>query len=48
MPEMSGFDLMVDMKNDPHLFLIPVIILSSSTDVNHIEKCLVHGASEYL
>ena len=48
MPEMSGFELMVEMNNDPILFLILFIILSSSTDVNHIEKCLVNGASEYL
>lgn len=48
MPEMSGWELLKEMKNDIHLFLIPVIILSASSDKDNVEKCLLDGASEYL
>lgn len=36
MPEMSGWEMMQVMKNDPRLFLIPVIILSASTDKDNV------------
>lgn len=48
MPNMSGWELLKTMKNNIHFFLIPVIILSASSDKENVEKCLLDGASEYL
>lgn len=48
MPGISGIQMLQKMKNDPHLFLIPIIILSSSSDNDSMEQCFIMGASEYL
>lgn len=36
------------MKHDPRLFLIPVVIMSTSSDADMTERCLLEGASDYL
>lgn len=48
MPGIDGIQMLQKMKNDPHLFLIPVIILSSSSDNESMEQCFIGGAAEYL
>lgn len=48
MEEMKGEEILSRMKNDLHLFLIPVIVLSASRDQTLIESCLLHGAAEFL
>ena len=48
LPEISGYEVLRFMKNDSHLFLIPVVMIFTSPDTNMTEKCLLEGASDYL
>jgi CheY-like chemotaxis protein len=48
MPGMNGFDIIDHVKSDPLLSHIPVIITSTSSTRTIIEKCLAHGAADYV
>ena len=47
MPKMSGFDYLRDMKANPELKNIPVIVLSNLGDKDDIEKAKALGAEDY-
>ncbi len=47
LPKMNGFDVLRDMKADPNLKNIPVIVLSNLGDVSDIEKAKALGALDY-
>ena len=47
LPKMNGFDVLRDMKADPNLKNIPVVVLSNLGDVSDIEKAKGLGAFDY-
>lgn len=48
MPVMDGYQFLQEIKNDPGLKRIPVILLTSSPEIRDIGKCLSQGAIGYL
>ena len=48
MPGMDGFALLEEIKRDPQLKLIPVMVLSSSDERVDVERARTLGASGYL
>lgn len=48
MPIMSGLDLVVAMKADPDLALIPVLLLSAKAQAADIRAGLQAGAADYV
>jgi len=48
LPDISGIDLLTQIKKDPRLGLIPVVILTGSNEDEDIQKCYDLGAGSYL
>jgi len=48
MPVMHGYELMTEMKKNPSLMHIPVIVLTSRAGDKHRQKALEMGAQDYL
>ncbi len=48
MPVMHGYDLMAEMKRNPGLKDIPIIVLTSRAGEKHRQKALEMGAQDYL
>jgi adenylate cyclase len=48
MPLMDGFEVLEQLKAEPLLRDIPVIVLSASDELDHIVKCIQKGAQDYL
>ncbi len=48
MPDMSGYDVLVDMKADENLRHIPVIVISALSEFDSIIRCIDLGAEDYL
>lgn len=48
MPGMDGKQVLVHIKNDEHLRLIPVVVLTTSSDAKDVEQCYAIGASTYI
>jgi two-component system response regulator len=48
MPQKSGFDVLLEMKNDATLRLIPVVIFTSSLSSEDIERCYARFANCYI
>ena len=48
LPQKSGFDVLADMKSNPHLRDITVLVFSTSTLPYDREKSMELGADEYL
>jgi CheY-like chemotaxis protein len=48
MPRKSGLEVLKEMKADPDLRRIPVVMLTSSTDEQDIVKSYEDGASTYI
>ncbi|HUL01513.1 MAG TPA: hybrid sensor histidine kinase/response regulator [Nitrospirota bacterium] len=48
MPVMHGYDLMVEMKKNPELMNIPIIVLTSRAGEKHRQKAMDMGAQDYL
>lgn len=48
LPKKSGFEVLAEMKADPELKLIPVIILSNLGEAENLKKGLALGADDYL
>jgi chemosensory pili system protein ChpA (sensor histidine kinase/response regulator) len=45
---MHGYDLMAEMKRNPALMNLPVIVLTSRAGEKHRQKALEMGAQDYL
>ena len=48
MPEMNGYEVLVQMKDDPKLREIPVVIISAMDSQNSVSQCLQLGALDFL
>jgi two-component system, chemotaxis family, response regulator Rcp1 len=48
MPDKSGFDILAALEQDPRLKFIPVIVLTTSTRPEDINRCYELGANAYL
>lgn len=48
MPKKSGMDVLEYLKERPGLLSAPVIVLSTSSNVNDSNKAIELGASEYI
>src|SRR6266513_1308188 len=48
MPVMDGFEVLEQLKAEPILRDIPVIVLSASGQLDHVVKCIQRGAKDYL
>jgi chemosensory pili system protein ChpA (sensor histidine kinase/response regulator) len=48
MPVMHGYDLIAEMKRNPVLMNIPVIVLTSRAGEKHRQKAIEMGAQDYL
>lgn len=48
MPEMNGFDLLLAIRATPELASIPVVMITTETEIGQLSKALEHGASEYV
>ncbi len=48
MPEVTGFDILAELKEDPELCDLPVVVLTSATDAPTKLRALELGASDFL
>jgi CheY-like chemotaxis protein len=48
MPEVDGFQVLREMKDDVALRDIPVIVVSAVEEMNSVNECLELGAVDYL
>lgn len=48
MPKMNGYQVLEQMKDDPDLRHIPVIMISSVGEIDSVIKCIKTGAEDYL
>ncbi len=48
MPDVDGFQVLREMKNDPDLQNIPVIVISGLEDMDSVDRCLAAGADDFL
>jgi adenylate cyclase len=48
MPVMDGFEVLEQLKAEPLLRDIPVIVLSASDQLDYVVKCIQKGAQDYL
>lgn len=48
MPEMNGYQVLEELKTDPELRHIPVIMISALDDIESVVRCIELGAEDYL
>ena len=48
MPEINGYEVLLELQRDESTSSIPFIFLSALTDLSNIEKGLRNGADDYL
>lgn len=48
MPEMNGYQVLEEMKTNPALRHIPVIMISALDDIDSVVRCIELGAEDYL
>ena len=48
MPEMDGFAVLDELKKDPRLRYIPVIMISAIDEIESVVRCIELGADDYL
>jgi class 3 adenylate cyclase len=48
MPELDGYQVLAELKLDPHLREMPVIMTSSLDELDSVVKCVEMGAEDYL
>jgi signal transduction histidine kinase len=48
MPEMDGMAVLCEMKADPSLREIPVVMVSGMDDFDSVVRCIAQGAEDYL
>jgi class 3 adenylate cyclase len=48
MPELDGYGVLEEVRRDPHLRDIPVVVTSSLDELDSVVRCLEMGAEDYL
>ena len=48
MPELDGYQVLQEMRQDPHLRDLPVIMTSAIDDLDRVVQCIELGADDYL
>jgi class 3 adenylate cyclase len=48
MPELDGYGVLEELKGDPHLRDLPVIMTSALDEVDSVVRCVEMGAEDYL
>ncbi len=48
MPEVDGYQVLAEMKADPHLRELPVIMTSALDELDSVVRCIEMGADDYL
>lgn len=48
MPELDGYEVLAELKQDPHLRDIPVVMTSALDELDSVVKCVEMGAEDYL
>src|SRR5688500_6435296 len=48
MPEMDGYQVLDQMKDDDRLRLLPVIVITALDELDSAVKCIEMGADDYL
>lgn len=48
MPELNGYEVLEQLKADPALCNIPVVVLSASDETERVARCIEMGAEDYL
>lgn len=48
MPRLSGIDFLQRVKNDPSLAQLPVVLVSSATDMETVQQAIKAGATDYI
>jgi len=48
MPKMDGIEFLKNLKSNPALKFIPIIVLSTSNNYNDVKHCYEIGASGYI
>jgi adenylate cyclase len=48
MPELDGYEVLAELKDDLHLREIPVIVTSALDELDSVVRCLEMGAEDYL
>jgi adenylate cyclase len=48
MPELDGYQVLAELKLEPHLRDIPVVMTSSLDELDSVVKCVEMGAEDYL
>lgn len=48
MPELNGYEVLEQIKADPRLRNLPVIVLSASSETDRVAHCIELGAEDYL
>ncbi len=48
MPEVDGFQVLREMKDDADLQNFPVIVISGLEDMDSVDRCLAAGADDFL
>ncbi len=48
MPKMDGFEVLAELKKDPNLKDVPVVLLTNLSEVDDVARAKKLGAAEYL
>ena len=48
MPEMNGFELLQAVRSSASFTMMPLVMVTSETEMSQVSKALEHGASEYV
>ena len=48
MPEVDGYTVLTEMKGDPDLRRLPVIVVSALDEIDSVVRCIEAGAEDYL
>lgn len=48
MPEMNGYDMVLNIKNDETLKKIPIIMVTTENEISNVQKAIEAGASDFI
>lgn len=48
MPRMDGFEVATQVRNDPRLMRLPIIMITSRTGQKHRDRAMAIGVNDYL